>query len=279
MRAAPDNGARPAADVPSWAAPPRQRRLSRGARQRLWALVALVVVGAPAFLVAGRYWVSDVDLDGALARFRAAGPEAAQPVPGLPEPGVYRYRTTGGEHISFLDYRRDYSATTMRIVTRHSCGVREDHWFLVQHLEYYVRCGDELPSYGTDIAYWWTHGTQDFVCQPGGSFDMAGYRPGDRVEWTCADEDTRADQVTEYLGDVDMVVDGETVRARHTRWVTTFSGATVGVATVEDWFHPGNGLLLRETRTIGLDVGSGFVGRMAYIDQSEITLLSLEPAR
>jgi hypothetical protein len=263
---------------PSWAAPPRRRRLSRRARHRLVALVLLVVVGAPAFLFGGLLWVGHVDLEEARAMFRAAGREAATPVPGLPEPGVYQYRTTGGEHVSFLDYRRHYTRTTMRVVTRRGCGVREEHWFLVQHLEYYDRCADMLPSYGTDIAYWWTHGTQDFECGPG-SFDMGKGVPGDRVTWDCRDEDTRAAQTTEYLGDEEVVVDGQAVRARHTRWSTVFSGATRGTAIVEDWFHPANGLVLRERRSIGLRVGSVFVGTLAYIDTSEFTLLSLEPAR
>ena len=58
--------------------------------------------------------------------------------------------------------------------------MREDQWFVVQHLEFYDRCGRALVAYGTDIAYWWTHGTQDFGCT-GGSFDMAGYQPGARI--------------------------------------------------------------------------------------------------
>ncbi len=269
----------PTADPPSWVAPPPRRRLSRSTRRKLVALAVIVPVLGVAFVWAGRYWVSDVDPDEALTRFWAAGPAAAEPVPGLPVPGVYRYRTTGGERISFLEYRRDYSDITTRIVTRRGCGVREEHWFLVQHLEYYDRCGDALPAYGTDIAYWWTHGTQDFRCEPGGSFDMAGRVRGDRVTWLCADEDTRAAQVTEYLADEDLTIDAQTIRARHTRWTTTFSGATTGVATVDDWFDPATGLVLRERRAIGLRVGSPFVGRLEYVDQSEFTLLSLEPLR
>ena len=247
------------------------------------ALVLLVVVGAPAFLLGGRLWVGDVDLAEGLAKFRAAGPEATAAGPagaGLPAPGVYRYRTTGGEHISFLDYRRDYSATTMRIVTRHGCGVREEQWFLVQHIEYYDRCpGGALAAYGTDIAYWWTHGTQDFRCGAGGSFDMTGYRDGDQVTWTCHDEDTRAAQTTERVGLEEVVVDGQPIQARHTRWTTVFTGATKGTAVVVDWFQPETGLVLKERRAIGLRVGSPFVGSVGYIDTSEFTLLSLDPNR
>jgi hypothetical protein len=277
---APSAAAAPArTEPPAWAAPPPRRRLSRRTRRKLLALVLAVVVSAVAFVWGGRYWVGHVDPDEALARFRAAGPEAAEPVPGLPTPGVYRYRTTGGEWISFLEYRRPYSPVTSRIVTRHGCGVREEQWFLVQHLEYYDRCRDALPAYGTDIAYWWTHGTQDFRCQPGGSFDMAGRSPGDRVTWDCRDEDTRAAQVTEYVADDDVTIEGRTVKARHTRWTTTFSGATSGVATVDDWFDPATGLVLRERRAIGLRVGSPFVGRLHYVDQSEFTLLSFDPLR
>jgi hypothetical protein len=232
------------------------------------------------FLVGGRYWSGDYDLDRALERFRAAGAAATTgpPLPGLPAPGVYRYETTGGEWVSLFDTYRAYSPVTMRIVTLRGCGVREEQFFVSQHLEYYDRCGDKLVSYGTDVAYWWTHGTQDFVCE-GGSFDMAGMSPGDRVEWECADEDTRARQITEYIGDTTVEVEGVPLPARHTRWTTLFSGATVGGATVDDWFEPATGLLLRETRDIVLQVGSGFVGRLDYTDRSSYTLLSVTPAR
>lgn len=211
-------------------------------------------------------------------RFRAAGAGAAEAIPGLPAPGVYRYRTTGGERISFLDYKRSYSATTVRIVTRHGCGVREEQRFLVQHVEYYDRCGDSLVGYGTDIAYWWTHGTQDFRCESG-SFDGRAMRAGEVSAWECSDEDTRAEQTTTYLADEEVVVGGRTMPSRHTRWVTKFSGATVGSAVVDDWFDPATGLVLREERNIGLKVGSGFVGDVTYIDVSTYTLESTAPAR
>lgn len=243
-------------------------------------LVDLLVLSGGLFLVGGRYWSGDVDLHEALARFRAAGVPAttADALPGLPAPGVYRYGTTGGEYVSLFDTRRNYSGTTMRIVTRHGCGVREEQFFVTQHLEYYDRCGDTLVTYGTDIAFWWTHGTQDFTCQ-GGSFDLAGARRGDRSEWDCGDEDTHAHQVTTYVGDETVPVEGTDLPARHTRWVTTFSGATVGAAVVDDWFDPGSGLLLREKRVIALKVGSQFVGRLSYTDNSEYVLLSVTPSR
>jgi len=238
----------------------------------------LAVIGAPAFLIGGRYWVGHVDRSEALARFRAAGSAAAVPLEGLPVPGVYRYRTTGGEHISFLDYRRNYSANTTRIVTRHGCGVRESQWFLVQHLEYYDRCGEKLVGYGTDIAYWWTHGTQDFDCDDG-SFDGAGLKPGEQSNWDCRDADTRAGQVVARLADEVVDVGVRSMPARHTRWTTTFTGATEGTAVVEDWFDPATGLVLKETRNIGLRVGSVFVGKIDYVDISAFTLLSLQPDR
>ncbi len=201
-----------------------------------------------------------------------------EPVPGLPATGVYQYATTGGEWVELFDTRRDYSATTLRIVTRHGCGVREEQFFVTQHLEYYDRCGPTLVTYGTDVAYWWTHGTQDFTCE-GGTFDMAGMAPGARVEWDCGDEDTQAHQITEYLGDATVEVEGVARPARHVRWTTLFSGATIGGAIVDDWFDPSTGLLLREVRDIALQVGSQFVGRLDYTDKSAYTLLSVTPAR
>jgi len=247
-------------------------------RHRLIALGVIAAVGLPAFLVGGRYWVDAIDPAEAVVRFRAAGPQAAEPVAGLPVPGVYRYRTTGGERISLFDYRRDYSHVTVRIITRHGCGVREQQWFLVQHLEYYDRCGAALPSYGTDIAYWWTHGTQAFKCGPG-SFDGADLAPGGTSQWQCRDEDTRAAQKVEYLNDEPVDVAGRQMMARHTRWTTEFSGATDGGAVVDDWFAPADGLVLREERHIGLRVGSPFVGRLTYADNSTYQLLSTTPDR
>lgn len=237
-----------------------------------------MVVGAPAFLVAGTHWETPVDVDGAVARFRAAGWAAAESVDGLPLPGVYRYATKGGETVSFLDYRREYSPVTLRVVTRRGCGVREEQAFLVQHVEYYDRCGSGLPGYGTDIAFWWTHGTQDFKCGAG-SFDAADMQPGGRREWDCHDEDTRALQLTEYLGPEHVEVEGRMLAARHTRWTTTFSGATTGTAVVDDWFDAATGLVLKETRNIGLKVGSPFVGDLTYVDVSDYRLLSTAPLR
>jgi hypothetical protein len=249
-----------------------------GARHRLVALGATVVIGVPAFVFGGTYWVSEVTPAEALARFRAQGGAGVAPA-GLPETGVYRYRTTGGEHISFLDYRRDYPSTTVRVVTARGCGVRETQWFLEQHVEYYDRCGGGLAAYGTDIAYWWTHGTQDFKCS-GGSFDAAGMQAGETARWRCADEDTLAEQETTYVGDEDVSVGGGVpLAARHTRWVTRFSGATEGTATVDDWFNAANGLVLRESRNIGLKVGSVFVGDVTYVDISSFALESLSPSR
>jgi len=247
-------------------------------RHRLVAAGVLALVGLPAFLVGGLHWESPFDPARAVARFRAAGAEAARPVPGLPVPGVYRYRTTGGEYISLFDYERTYSATTVRIVTRQGCGVREEQWFLTQHLEYYDRCGAALPSYGTDIAYWWTHGTQAFECDPG-SFDGSDLEPGGSSRWECRDEDTQAAQTVEYVGDDPVTVDGRTIAARHTRWSTEFSGATVGGAVVDDWFDPATNLVLREERHIGLRVGSPFVGRLTYTDNSTYELVSTTPDR
>ncbi len=244
------------------------------------AVVDAVVLSGGLFLVGGRYWVGDLDRQEAVARFRAAGPAATAvgDVPGLPATGVYRYRTTGGEEVSLFDTRRDYSDETMRIVTRQGCGVREEQFFVVQHIEYYDRCGDKLVTYGTDIAYWWTHGTQDFDCR-GGTFDMSGRSPGAREEWDCGDEDTGAHQITEYVGDESLEVGGLARPARHVRWTTLFSGATLGAASVDDWFDPTTGLVLKERRNIGLQVGSQFVGRLNYTDISEYTLLSMTPDR
>jgi hypothetical protein len=102
---------------------------------------------------------------------------------------------------------------------------------------------------------------------------------GEPAIWECHDEDTNALQTTENLGDEELSVEGTVMKARHTRWTTVFDGATKGAAVVEDWFDVETGLVLRETRNIGLRVGSPFIGDIAYLDVSEYTLLSTTPDR
>ncbi len=133
-------------------------------------------------------------------------------------------------------------------------------------------------GYGTDIAFWWTHGTQDFTCT-GGSFDGAGMEQGESVVWECADEDTTARQTTDFMGNEDVTVEGRPRPARHVRWTTVFDGATTGAAVVDDWFDAETGLVLRETRNIGLRVGSPFIGDLSYLDVSEYQLVSTTPDR
>ena len=66
------------------------------ARRRLLGIAIAVVLGLGLFLLAGTVWEHSIDRDQAVERFRSAGPAAAEVVEGLPEPGVYAYRTTGG---------------------------------------------------------------------------------------------------------------------------------------------------------------------------------------
>ena len=63
---------------------------------------------------------------------------------------------------------------------------------------------------------------------------------------------TTAHQITEYLGDEAVEVDGRLLTARHTRWTTVFSRAPDGTAVIDDWLNPGTDLVLKERRNIGL---------------------------
>ena len=214
-------------------------------------------MGGPAFLIGGTHWRTASTGDEAVARFRAAGPAAAASrPPACPCPASTATGPPAGRGCRSSTTDRDYTPVTHRIVTRHGCGIREEQFFLVQHLEYYDRCGERLVAYGTDIAFWWTHGTQDFACT-GGSFDGAGLRAGGagrvgvrrrghpgprRPPSTWA---TRRSRST-----------GGRSRPATPGGRRSSTGATKGAAVVDDWFDLDTGLVLRETRNIGLRVGS-----------------------
>lgn len=262
--------------------------MARG--RRSWSVRALaafdvlaLVVGL--FLVVGRSWVGGVSRRQAIGHYRDSvgsgvlDPPASTVANGLPAPGVYRYKTAGGERLSLFGIHRTYSGTTMRVVTSlPGCGVRERQYFLVQHVDQYDRCGDVLVAYGTDLAYYFTHHQHTYVCQ-GGSFDMGDARPGVTTTWSCGDKATQTRETTRYVADETVSVGGFDVAARHTQRVTVFSGATLGRAVVDDWFDSGTGLVLREHREVGLRFGSPFGGHITYTDKSEMTVLSLEPDR
>src|SRR5262245_29067522 len=77
-------------------------------RGRFWFVVAgaVLVLAVGGFLLARRWFLHDtttaVASDDVLARYRASSTVAGATIAALPPAGVYRYTTTGSEHVDAL---------------------------------------------------------------------------------------------------------------------------------------------------------------------------------
>ena len=257
---------------------------------RLLAACWTLVLGLGVFLVAGARAANPVTRSDAVVRYANAPGFAGLPgwnrplTGGRPAPGVYLYATTGFARIDRLGVRRDYPATTARIVRLGpGCQWREQVAIFNEHLETYSACaqrGDQIDTgFGTRLTYFFVPGVTDLVCEPGGTRTATGRTAGAAVTFRCADEDhdVVATGTATFRGVSAVTVEGRATPCRRVTIVTVLSGTTTGAASRELCTTPDTGLVLSETRTVGVGVRSRFVGRVAYTEQATFTLQSLTP--
>ena len=197
-------------------------------------------------------------------------------IEGLPQPGVYRYSTTGGESIeSIVSASHDYPAESVVTITPAGCGVRMEWAPLRERSEYLEVCRVDgrlvLASYG-------------------GAHEFFGLRNEHVV--TCPDQ-TWLIPVTEDVDDVNVVCEGGDLV--HNRTTTPFTATEVVIGNKKiDGFSVGTEFVAKGTfngttvRTIifdedGMlllwkDVVSGFsktpIGDADYTEEFSLTLVA-----
>ncbi len=207
-----------------------------------------------------------------------------RPVGERPAPGVYRYATTGSSRIDRLGVVREYPAITVRVV-RHGpgCEWSETVPILREHTETYTACstgGDQLDTgFGTRLVYFSVPSSSDAACSSYGTRTGGAREPDAVVRFSCTDRDhgMHAEGTTTFIGPDSVVVGGVATSCRRIRIVTVMQGATEGAAVREICADPVTGLVLSETRSVGLSVVSAFVGRVRYAESAEFRLLSTQP--
>jgi hypothetical protein len=106
---------------------------------RVAALLAVIgVAGAAYWVWQGAHTSTAVSQEGALAEFRAKGvADDVAAVPGVPAPGVYRYRATGSEQAGsgVLSASRPLPAEAVYVITPKEGGYHEDLRFSEEHVE------------------------------------------------------------------------------------------------------------------------------------------------
>lgn len=259
-------------------------------------LVGLVVV------VVRNVWLSDsseaVPVEKAVDRYRSestapaetapaetaideSAPTSTAPRVSLPEPGVYRYRTTGWESIDAIGgVNREYPAETTITVTPRGCGVhlswnpleeRRDEWDLCVSDR-----GVELQPGGAQFHEFFGQAqTDEISCDDVFALIDAELVPAPAVARTCALADDPWNPVWQVLEHNSREIDGRDVAVTHVR-MTVEDDDEYWEHTSADWYLAASGL------PVGVSVETSsrspsIAGAVVYRETYELELESMSP--
>jgi hypothetical protein len=198
----------------------------------------------------------------------------------LPSPGVYSYRTTGGESLSLPGTARSFPSTTSMIVTGNDCATIS--WLpLTQHTETMTECagpggGFVVPRLVTTESIAGTDTTSIVSCPPTAYLMPPGAVPGQKWAATCALR-SPAEKVLlagVALGQSTMSIGGRPVTVEHARVTLTFEGSQAGNNPSDFWIVPSSGLVVQEKEEVAVTSGG-----VSYSENMRSTLTSLSPRR
>lgn len=199
-----------------------------------------------------------------------------------PQPGVYRYATTGWSEVNRLGQRREYPATTHRVVRLgRGCRWQEEVVVLDEHRETYDVCatpgGPRDVAFGTDLVYFTVHSTSAALCD--GAAPRTGLQTGETVMFRCLDRPgkTAVEGTVEGLGPAELAVSGRPTTCERIRIITVMTGRTTGSATRTLCVHPLTGLVIREERVVALRAPSRWLGTVDYREEAVFALLDGVP--
>ncbi len=246
------------------------------------AFVVVSTAGGTAWALVFRTVSSPVGFREALRMYRKeqAGKMLASLRTRLPEPGVYAYRTSGGEGLNLPGVQRSFPPATSMIVEERRCATIS--WVpIVQHTETITECagpggGLFVPKLVTHESIAGSDTTSTIDCPSTAYLVPPSVRPGQRWNVTCRLENPAEKAVldAQALGTSTMVVAGHHVRVEHTRFSLTFSGTEHGTNPTDFWVVPEDGLIVRERERVDITTGT-----VRYEESMETTLAGLVPAR
>jgi hypothetical protein len=248
----------------------------------LLAFVIVASAGGTAWALVFRTVSSPVGLREALRMYRREQTEKVFQTlrSHLPAPGVYSYRTSGGESLSLMGMSRAFPSTTSMIVTDGSCATVS--WVpITQHTETTTECagdngGFSVPRLVTSESIAGTDTTSTVECPATAYLLPPDATPGTRWAATCALQ-SPAEKVTlsgAALGRSTMTIAGHVVTVEHTRFTLTFDGSQAGTSPTDFWIVPSSGLIVQEKETVGVTSGG-----VSYSENMLSTLANLSPLR
>lgn len=201
-----------------------------------------------------------------------------------PEPGVYRYETTGGEAIDtdLFDASHDYGGLSTVTLWPGGCGLVERWQVLATRWRESEMCGDGNSRARThflrEFREFFGQSQEDaFECGGWPAPQVAEKEPRFPVTSICRSPATTVSSRVRVLGIRRMRVGGEPVVAVHLKGTSSAEGESSGAAVFNEWRRRGDGLLLR--RTVDGAVDSEANGGFRYRESYSIELLSLTPER
>ena len=253
---------------------------------RLSVLVLAVVIlssaGGTAWALVFRTVSSPVGLREALRIYRREQTEKVLSTlrNHLPAPGVYTYRTTGGEGLSLMGVTRSFPSSTSMIVTEGRCATVS--WVPIkEHTEATTVCAGtdgalNVPRLVTTESIASTDTTSAIECPSTAYLLPPQARAGARWSASCSLQDP-AEKVGlsgEVLGRSAVTVGDRTVTVEHTRIMLSFDGSEDGTNPTDYWVVPSTGLIVREKEEVGVTSGG-----VRYSENMVATLSGLTPAR
>jgi hypothetical protein len=211
-----------------------------------------------------------------------------------PPVGVYVYRGTGHEHLSFLNTKQGQGPTEPGTVTTTNDGC----WtFSIQynsfHGQSWTRCnrGDRIVERGGstdqkfDFAAFKMSEHNDITCNAPMTLIDRGAQPGTSWPVTCRGHsrttgtDINQSGRTTFVGEESVRVGNNDIRALHVREKLQLSGGQTGASQVDLWFDARDGLPLRQVHHISVDSPAPApLNKVTYTEDSEWQLTSITPS-
>ena len=201
----------------------------------------------------------------------------------LPQPGVYRYATLGGEALDtpILSTNHEYDGVSTITVQPSPCGI-DERWQVFKSrwnegTVCYESHGTRLASVTERHEFFGTSSSVSDRCNGGTVPPFSDMRVGMHWKTTCASRANLTLNRSTVVGFQAIAVTGEELNAVHIKSVATLEGETSGRVERNDWRRKADGLVLR--RTVTTDAHFDFVGGGHYSEHYSLMLLSSTPRR
>lgn len=172
----------------------------------------------------------------------------------VPEPGVYRYQTTGSEHFDALvGSTHDFNGLSSITLTVTDCGVRE-HWRVLEERwsKAELCLGDRGARLQRLIEYHEFFGQSrqtEYTCHEDPVPFTRDLRVGMSWETRCRSDESRMRTRAKVEAVEQVTVKGTSYPALRISSKTTLTGDPAGTAERVSWMRRTDGLLLKRTST------------------------------